>query len=225
MVNPMGEILPLATGVAISPLPIIAVILILFSKRAKTNGVAFLVGWVLGLVVIGGLVLSIAATQNLAPKSEPSIAASIVRILLGVLLLFLATKQWKNRPKPGEQPIMPKWMRAIDSFGPGKALGLAFFFSAVSPKNLSLSLTAALDIAQANLGSFEGIMVLCVFMLIGSLSVASPVVVFLVTGNKATKTLDGWRVWLTENNATLMFVLFLVLGMVLVGKGISGLSG
>lgn len=225
MVNPIGEILPLATGVAISPMPIIAIILMLFSKRAKSNSLTFLVGWVLGLSVVSGVVISIASTQNISSGGAPSTAASIVRLLLGVLLLFLAAKQWRSRPKPGEQATMPKWMKTIDAFTPGKTLGLALLLSALNPKNVPLTLAAALDIAQANLSSFESIVMLAIFILIGSITVAAPVVVFLVMGDKAAKTLDGWKVWLTESNATVMFVLFLVLGLVVFGKGISSIFG
>ena len=225
MTNPMGEFLPLAAGVAMSPLPIIAIILMLFSKRAKSNSLAFLFGWVLGLTIVCEVVLFVAGTQNFAPSSEPSTAASIVRLLLGMLLLSLAARQWKSRPKPGEQPTMPKWMRNIDSLGPGKALGLAFLLSAVNPKNLPLALTAALDIAQAGLSSIQSAIMLCLFIVIGSITVAGPVADYLVMGNKASETLDAWKSWLTENNATVMFVLFLVLGVVLLGKGISGFSG
>ena len=37
----IGDILPMAIGVAISSVPIIAVILMLFSAKAKSNGLAF----------------------------------------------------------------------------------------------------------------------------------------------------------------------------------------
>jgi len=46
----IGEILPLALGVAISPVPIIAAILMLLSPKAKSTSVGFLLGWVLGIV-------------------------------------------------------------------------------------------------------------------------------------------------------------------------------
>jgi Sap, sulfolipid-1-addressing protein len=51
MENALGSILPQAIGVAISPVPIIAVILMLFCQRTRSNGTAFLIGWVLALVV------------------------------------------------------------------------------------------------------------------------------------------------------------------------------
>jgi hypothetical protein len=40
----ISEVLTFAIGVAISPVPIIAVILMLFSQRTKVNGPSFLVG-------------------------------------------------------------------------------------------------------------------------------------------------------------------------------------
>ena len=47
----IGEILPLAVGIAISPIPIIAVILMLLSPRAKGASVGFMIGWVVGIIV------------------------------------------------------------------------------------------------------------------------------------------------------------------------------
>ena len=41
----IGDLLPLALGVAISPVPIIAVILMLLSPRAGAASLGFAVGW------------------------------------------------------------------------------------------------------------------------------------------------------------------------------------
>jgi hypothetical protein len=53
VVNVIGNFLPLALAVAISPIPIIAVILMLLSPKSRTNGPAYLVGWMAGLAVAG----------------------------------------------------------------------------------------------------------------------------------------------------------------------------
>jgi hypothetical protein len=225
MASPIGDILTPAVGVAISPVPIIAVVLMLFTKKAKSNSLAFLLGWVLGLTIVGGIVLYIAGTQDLSPGSGPSTAASAIRLLLGLLLLFLAAKQWKKRPSPGEEPEMPKWMETIDSFTQVKALGLALLLSGVNPKNLVLTMAAALSIAQANLNSFQSFVLLGVFVVIGSVTVALPVIAYLIMGDKAAKTLNEIKAWLTHNNATVMFVLLLILGVDLVGRSIAELWG
>jgi hypothetical protein len=216
--------LPMAIGVAISPVPIIAVILMLFTQRAKPNSVAFLGGWVLGLAIVGSIVLIVASIGEFDPDSGESTAAAAIRLALGLLFLAIAVKQWKGRPKHGDEPKIPKWMAAIESFTPLKALGLAALLSGVNPKNLALTLAAAVTIAQVEISTSEAAISLVVFIIIASLSVAAPVLIYLTMGEKASKTLDGWKTWLITNNATVMFVLLLVLGVVLVGKGISGLT-
>jgi hypothetical protein len=62
----IGEILPLAIGVAISPVPIIAVILMLLAHRAGATAAGFLVGWVAGIVVVATVVTIVAAGSGLS---------------------------------------------------------------------------------------------------------------------------------------------------------------
>jgi MFS family permease len=46
-----GDVLPLALGIAVSPVPVIATILMLLSPRAKATSAAFAGGWVGGITV------------------------------------------------------------------------------------------------------------------------------------------------------------------------------
>ncbi len=115
--NLVGDILPLAAGVALSPLAILAVILMLTSKRAKSTSLSFVLGWVLRLLVVGGVALVLADTQQLS-SGLPALVAVVIRFALATLLLFLAYRQWHKRPKTGSVPRMPKWMDSIDSFTP-----------------------------------------------------------------------------------------------------------
>lgn len=51
MLEVLGSVLPTAVGIAISPIPLIAVILMLMSPRPRQLGLGFLVGWLLGVLV------------------------------------------------------------------------------------------------------------------------------------------------------------------------------
>ena len=223
MSEAIGAVLPLAIGVAISPIPIIAVILMLFSARARTNGIAFLAGWVLALLVVGAVVLALAAAGRVGSDDSASNLAALVKALLGVLFLFLAFRQWGSRPAEGEAAPMPSWMVAIDSFTTGRSLGLAALLGGVNPKNLALTAGAGLAIAQAGVSGVSAVVALVIFVAIASLSVAIPVLYFLAAGDGAKQTLDGWKAWLLANNAAVMAVLFVVLGFVLLGQGTSAL--
>jgi threonine/homoserine/homoserine lactone efflux protein len=221
VVSAIGNILPLALGVAISPIPIIAVILMLLSPKARTNGLAFLVGWVVGLSV-AGIVMTILFGNAGVGSGGGSNVGSLIRILLGLLLVWLGVRSFRKRPRAGEQPELPGWMRAIDSFTPLKALGIALLLSAINPKNLTLMVAAAVTIAQADLSTVSVAFVLIIFVLLGSLSIAVPIALYFLGGPSAARALDGLRTWLSANNATVMAVLLLVIGVVLFGKGLGG---
>lgn len=134
----IGQALGFAVGVAISPAPIIAVILMLFSKRAGSNSVAFLVGWLSGLAPVSGIVLVI----GLGGSNGNSDGGGWLKLVVGVVFLVLAVKQWRGRPSDGEESPMPVWMASIDDLTIPKAFGLAVLLSAVNPKNLGLTVAA-----------------------------------------------------------------------------------
>src|SRR3954453_2433656 len=120
----IGQVLPFAVAVGISPIPIIAVVLMLGTPRARTNGPAFLVGWLVGLAGVGVVVLLVAKGAGADDDGGTSSGVGWGKIALGVLLLVLAPRQWRGRPR-GEQPAeLPNWMQAIDQFTPVKALGI-----------------------------------------------------------------------------------------------------
>jgi hypothetical protein len=84
---------------------------------------------------------------------------------------------------------------------------------------------AALSIAQAGLNAVQGFIVLLVFLIVSSITVGGAVLYYLVGGESAKRTLDGWKTWLGQNNALVMSLLLLIIGVVLLGKGLGGLIG
>ncbi|HEY7030404.1 MAG TPA: GAP family protein [Thermomicrobiales bacterium] len=220
----IGEVLPTAIGVALSPFPIVAVILMLFSPKAKSNGPAFLIGWIGGIVVATGLVLLLASPDDVSGEdSDPSTWASLIQFVLGLALVFLAYRSWQKRPKEGETVEMPKWMASIDKTTPLVALGLGALLSGLNPKNLILNIAAGTAIATADLSTGEALVPFVVYVLVASVSVGVPVVWYLLAPERAAKTLEGWKSWLTVNNTAVMAVLLLVIGVKFFGQGLGGL--
>jgi hypothetical protein len=220
----IGDILGLAAGVAVSPLPVVAMILLLATPRGRANGSLFGVGWLAGLAVLGAVVLALAGPADASSGGQPAAWTGWLKLMLGVLALLLAVRQWRGRPAEGAEPEMPKWMAGLDRLGPGGALGLGALLSAVNPKNGGLTIAAAASIAAAGLAGGAQAVVLATFVVVGSLGVLAPLAVYLVGGKRAASTLDTWRTWAASHNAAVMAVLFLVFGFKLVGDGIAVLS-
>jgi hypothetical protein len=119
---------------------------------------------------------------------------------------------------------MPKWMQAIDTFTTGRSLGFGVVLSGVNPKNLALTIAAATSIAQTGISGGEAAGALAIFILVGSLSILAPVVIYFALGTKAAAILDELKTWMVAHNAAIMAVLLLVLGAKLIGDAVGGLS-
>lgn len=220
----IGDFLPAAVGIAISPIPIIAVVLMLVSARGRANGPAFLVGWVVGVAGLGALLLVVAGALGAQDDDQPAGWVSWLKLGLGLALLALAVKQWRGRLRGGAEAPMPAWMEAVDRFTPAKAAGSGVVLSALNPKNLVLVIAGVAAIAEVGLPAGEQAVALAVFTLVASLGAAVPVVLSLALGEGAAEPLEGVKTWMASNSAVIMTVLLVVIGAKVIGDAIAGLS-
>jgi threonine/homoserine/homoserine lactone efflux protein len=218
----IGDLLPVALGVAISPVPMIAVILMLLAPHATAASIAFLVGWVVGITVVVVVVTLVVDPVDDSDAGGSSDFVSVLKVVLGAAAVLLAIREWRSRPRAGQEPVTPKWMSAIDTINPPKALGLGALLSGVNPKNLALCLTGGVTIGSGGLSSGETVLAVALFVLVGSSSVAIPVVGYLVAPQRMQGPLDELRQWLTLHNSAVMSVLLLVIGVAIIGKGLAG---
>ena len=224
LLSAIGVLLPLGIGVAVSPVAIVAAILLLLAPRGRVAGVAYVAGWILGLVVVVSLVVLVEGALGIGSADGPGRIAALILLAAGVVLLVLAWRKWQGRPAPGEDEPTPDWMRAFDSVTPARALGLGFLLSGLKPKNLALTLAAATAIAEAGLTTPESVAAVAVYVGLGTATVAAPLAAAVALGDRAVPVLGRWKDRLVASNATIMAVLFLVFGAILVGKGLAGLG-
>ena len=217
----IGQSLPIAIGVMVSPLPIVAVVLMLLSNNARANAFAFVLTWLVAIALLTGIVAFLAGAAT-GTDEAPPVWVSVVKIVLGALLLLLSVRNWRSRPDEGQEPPAPKWMAALDGFTPVKSAGLSVLLADVNPKNLLLVVSGGTAIAAGAAGSTSAkVTATIVFAVVASLGVAAPVVIYLALGDRAGPVLENLRTWLVHNNAAIMAVLLLVLGAKMVGDGIS----
>lgn len=215
--------LPAAVGVAISPIPIIAAVLMLVSPRGRVNGPAYLLGQIVGVAAAGAIVLLLAGRVG-GDDGESSDSRTWLPLVLGIGVLLLAAKQWRGRQHEGEEPVTPKWMGAIDGFAPMKAFGAGIVLLALNPKNLILTIAGMAAIVAAGIPGGEEAVALVLFTIIGSLGVAIPVVMYFALGDRSGPLLARLKNWMARNNGVIMAVILLLIGVKLIGDAISGFS-
>jgi hypothetical protein len=224
MGDALGATLPFAVGIAASPFPIAAVILVLLGDDARRRGVAFAAGWTCGLLAIGGVMLLIGDASDAAGSDgAESTGSGIVKLLLGAVLLAGAALKWRGRPGPDDEPTMPGWMAAFETAPPARAFALAAALSA-NPKNLAFLFAATTTIAASAASSAEHAVALVVFILIAALGATAPLAAYVALGPRAPGVLAPVRVWLVRNNAVVIAVMFLIFGATLLGDGIAILA-
>lgn len=227
MARAVGDLIPYALGIATSPIAVIAVILMLLSKRGGANSASFLSGWIVGVAGASVVMLAFSRALHNGPRGGSSETSSIVDVILGALLLLLAALSFRKRPRPGEQAVLPKWLQTIDSLTPGKSALLGMLSplgGGLNPTNLLLIAGAMISLSQRRLAPAGDAVAILVFTLIGVSTIAAPVVIYWAAGKRAQPVLDKVKAWLSQNNAVVTAALLLVIGAVLIGEGISGLS-
>jgi threonine/homoserine/homoserine lactone efflux protein len=193
------------------------------TPRARANGPAFVVGWVVGLVLVSVIVLLVAGGAD-DPDSTSSDTVNWLQVALGVVFLAMGARQWRSRPRPGQQQEMPKWLATVDRLTPLTSAGLGVLLSALNPKNLALTAAAAGTIAQAGLSGGDDAIAIAVFVAIASITVLGPVVAYLVAPDKMAGALGRLKEFMIEHNAVIMMIVLLILGAKLLGQGIGGVG-
>ena len=214
----VGEVLPFAVIVMVSPINIVAAILLLFSERPLLNASCYLGGFVAGLAAVVGGLTAVAGAVHLDPGSNQSRGASALLLALGAGLIVVAVRKFRGRPGPDDPPSLPGWMDGIAGFGSGRSLAVGAGIGAGNPKNIVVALGTAVAVSSAGLPVGQQVTVLAIYLVLASLGVAAPILAMLVLGDRAGTVLDGWKTWLTRNNTAMMAVIYLFFGVYLIGK-------
>lgn len=215
----VSTLLPLAIVVGLSPLPILPVVLILMTPRARPNSAAFIGAWLGALTGVVLAAVLLAGSQDPAPPDDQGIGW--IQLVTGVAFLGLAAVKWVRRPGPGAASEPPGWMSALDGYTAAQSAGLGAALAAGNPKNLVMALAGGAEIAAMTTtpgGALAGVMV---FVFVGSLGVGTPVVAHRLLGDRAPQVLGSWKAWLEKNSTTLGVGILVVLGALLLASGLS----
>jgi hypothetical protein len=208
----LTALLPLAVGMAISPLPIVAVVAILLSARGRVaapiyTGAFFAV--TLAAVAVG------AATSAGASAGSHGAGGRIVVLVLGAVLTvgfsILAIVSWRGRPKPGTAPKPPSWLAAMDAITPTRAAGLGLLMAATNSKNLPLELKGGALIGAAHPSMVVAVLLCLGVAVVGTLTLLIPTALGATGIPSITSALDRLKNEMIEHNAVIMTVLFAVL--------------
>ncbi len=217
--------LPAAIAIAAVPTGPVVAILMLSSPRGRLNGPLFALGWVVALAAIAVVVALVASGLGTSDDDAPSTWLSVLLLALGALLLVLAARRWRARPRAGDPPKpRPGWMQALDRATPIKAFVTGATLAGVNPKNIVLIIAAEAAIAQTEISTSAQVLVLALFVVLSSLGAVAPVVFALAFGEGARALLGRFNDWMVANTNAILAVVLLVFGVILIVDAISAFA-
>jgi hypothetical protein len=179
----------------------------------------------LSLAAATAVVALVASGLGTSEDDAPSTWLAVVLLALGVVLLFLAARGWRGRPRRGEPPRpQPRWMQALDRVTSARALGTGVTLGGVNPKNILLIMAGEAAIAQTGISTTAQVGVLALFVVVASLGVGVPVIVSLVFGVRSRALLDRFKDWMVANTSAMMAVVLLVIGVLLIADAVSAFT-
>ncbi|HMN28793.1 MAG TPA: GAP family protein [Caldilineaceae bacterium] len=219
----IGTLLPFALGIAISPVSIIAVILLLTGNRTPAKGLAYLAGWLAGLITLFFVMLLLLSGRGYNRAGIVTPFTTWIMLIAGIILLVMAYLQWRQRPPPESEILPLEWLRSIPHTNSFMALSAGLFFSLFSMKNLLIVTATAALIGEAGLELDARAMAIAMFVAVATLGIAAPTYVVFTRGERATTILDDWECKLSIYNVTITCIVLVAIALQLLSLGMGRL--
>jgi hypothetical protein len=219
----IANTLLLGIGIALNPVAAVASILVLRDARTRFASAAFVLGWVLGLVVLVAVSSWVALDQ--IGKNRQAVLATmpIIWIGIGVVLFGLGLRSLLGQLPDAGEAEPPRWMGLLNQERPVKIAGIGLFLSTFSLRNLALLAAAVTIVSQADLSLIELLIAAGVFVAASSLGVLVPPLVRAIGGLRADAVLEALAAWLIRNMSRITGGFLLLIGAYLLARGILNL--
>jgi threonine/homoserine/homoserine lactone efflux protein len=222
MADLLAQLIPTAIVGALSPLPVLVVIVLLMSERGLAKAASFAAALVGGYAVVGAVVLAVADGDAAESDGGRAVAGAVVAAI-GAMLVVLALKQLVGGPDPDE--ALPKLMGQLDRMTPGRTALLGVAVGLLNVKQLGIFIAGIAQIVAADLTGGQAWIALALLVVLIQSVVIVAVVGFAVAPGPATRRLQSVQAWLTRNKRVISIVLGLVIGAAFVVKGVTMITG
>lgn len=223
----VASVLPLAVAKMVAPTIVPIPIALLTGRHGRAKSAVFTLGWFLGPIVMGNLMLLLVAAFAVPGEAASTIAHALM-LGLGLLCLLMTLQAWRLSASLlpiGRTSDPAAWSENINRFSVSQSFFSGALLSGSGFKGTALLLSTLAVIAETNLDIVQAELALVIFATIGSLLVGTPVAIAVYFGERADAVLDALRAWLDLHGQAVVLGTLLVLGVWLVGKGLEGLLG
>lgn len=205
----MSDAIAYATGVALSPLPVVVALVLLSGVHSRRAGLAFLLGTTAGTAVAVGVLVAVVAALGVTDAPETVDGA---RVAVGTLLALVGISFAALRRRLRTVRLLDRAAAAP----PPRAAAIGAVLPLVNVKNLSLMLAAAIEVVSRGSAVAGTVVVTAI-----SLSVVAPVAAVGLAVPATSGVLRELRRRVTLREVEIGIAVCLILGLKLLVDGLA----
>jgi hypothetical protein len=211
----VADLVLIGLAITLEPIPLTGFIVLLAGRRGALNGLGYILGWMTCLVVVIAATVLLTGGHAPKPSTAPSIAASAVKVTLGLGLVVFA---WHRRrhPRPAGGPAT--WASRLDAMSPWAAAVVAAVLQPWVLVGAGADVVVGMDVSTA--GSVLLLAGFCV------LATAAPIVLevsVVLAPEAAARRHERLRNTIDAHRGGAIVVIAAVVGLWLLGTGLSAI--
>jgi hypothetical protein len=221
MIYAAAQVVFYAVAAAASFLVLTATFIVVRSGRPRTNGIAFLSGFVLGTVVACGLGLAVGQAVVTRFDSHETFKA-VVTVALGLVLLAVGLQTRRTGPTPPEERSSraAAILDGLSNVGPAASSSMAGLLGFGGPKRLLLTFIAMASVTDAGLRDVVDAGLVVLYIAVSTILVSVPIGIVVVAGDRAAAILARGQSWVSAHGAGLRMWLSFLIGAALLADGL-----
>jgi threonine/homoserine/homoserine lactone efflux protein len=221
LVELFSHLLLVGLGAAISPVAAAICFSLLGTSKPLANALAFALGYGVVLAVIAIGAFAFFGDRPELGAGHHSDIRNTLDAAIGVLLVMFALKALLHAPNPNAPP--PKWVAAVSSIAPSRAVLLGMVLVLTNPTTLALYVSGLKEVVTVSLGAVEDAVALLVFILLVEVEFLVPITAYAVKPRQTLALMEAIHKLLERHGRSIEIVVLSFLGVLLLHKGLAGL--
>jgi len=219
------SLVPLGLAAAFQPPQIIALLVLLQTKRGALNSLAYIAGMFVFRLVLGFGFWFLASSVEESVESTGGrfgILVSAVLMVLGLLLLINALRRAFSAPDEDQQAA--SWLDSLEHVSPLRAALIGIAFLALDPKDWITDLAAVNLIADADLGTGSSFFAYLIYLLLAKTLLLIPLILMLISPKQAGRVLGNLNGWMNKHAHSIEIITAIIFGVIFIVIGLRGLG-
>jgi threonine/homoserine/homoserine lactone efflux protein len=225
MVEFVLSLISLAIAATLQPPQVIAMVILLRTRRGTANGLAYIGGMTAFRVTLGGvswILLSGLEGSIERGGGDFNILVGAILVVLGLLMWVYALRQGVSAP--GEDEVAASWLDRLEDISPRQAFLVGLAFLALDPRDWIIDLSAVNLIAEADMSGIQSLVAYLAYILLAQSLLWVPLLLTLVVPDQAARGLSALNAWMKKHEKRIEIIVAIVFGLLFIAIGLEHLG-